>query len=229
MFSQVSVCPQGWGGVHPLPDRHLPGADTTPAQKPLPIRQTPPCKADPPRDTTLGRHPPTRQTPLADTPSPGRHPLGTHSPWANTLLPGRSPMGRHTLAEMATEANDTYPTGMHSCCRIFHFTCIIELSSISRSCLCLSSNLPRAGLGWWLRKVVRTLYLATNISIMYKTEKKIRKLRPIWERINVNKSDWQLDSWFYEVGITLLCIDHLFFTHLSSDWTTAFKSTCKYQ
>ena len=24
MFSQVSVCPQGGGGVHPLPGRHLP-------------------------------------------------------------------------------------------------------------------------------------------------------------------------------------------------------------
>ena len=62
--------------------------------------------------TPLGRHPagrhphgqtPSRQSPPVDSPGqtpPGQRPL---------------PLGRHTHPEMATAADGTHPTGMHSC------------------------------------------------------------------------------------------------------------------
>ena len=56
-----------------------------------------------------GIHPPNR-TPWADTPSLGRHPLPgqTPPPWADTPW-------ADTPQQMATAADSTHPTGMHSC------------------------------------------------------------------------------------------------------------------
>ena len=56
------------------------------------------------RHVPLGRHP-TGQTPPTQTPA-WAHPLGTH-------LPGHTP---YPLPhKMATAADGTHPTGMHSC------------------------------------------------------------------------------------------------------------------
>ena len=64
-------------------------------------RQTPPA----PKSS----HPPDPEAeyplyPEADTPPPG--PRGRHPP---------GPRSSHRTVEMATEAGDTHPTGMHSC------------------------------------------------------------------------------------------------------------------
>ena len=68
----------------------------------------------------MGRHP-TGQTPPRQTP-PGRHPLGRHlgrhpldrHPWADA--PGQTPPSPvHADIDMATAADGTHPTGMHSC------------------------------------------------------------------------------------------------------------------
>ena len=56
-----------------------------------------------PQGDVCGRHSPKQ------TPSPGRHPPGRHTPWVDT--PGRHP----PQSDMATEAGDMHPTGMHSC------------------------------------------------------------------------------------------------------------------
>ena len=63
-----------------------------------------------------GVHPP-EQTPLS------RHPLGKH-PQADTPLGGHPPRQANTPSrqtappEMATAADGTHPTGMHSCFRL---------------------------------------------------------------------------------------------------------------
>ena len=57
------------------------------------------------RSTPLGRHPQT-DTPL------GRHPLGRHPP--GQTPPGQTP---HP-PKMATAADSTHPTGMHSCIKL---------------------------------------------------------------------------------------------------------------
>ena len=69
--------------------------------------------------TPPGRHPPGRH-PQADTPR--QTPLDRH-PWTDTPILGRHPLplGRHPRADtppsqqMATAADGTLPTGMHSC------------------------------------------------------------------------------------------------------------------
>ena len=74
MFSQVSVCPQGRGGLHPPCQADTPcqedtppcQADTPPCQADTPARQTPPCQAGPP---------PLEMATAAD----GTHPTGIHA------------------------------------------------------------------------------------------------------------------------------------------------------
>ena len=58
------------------------------------------------RVCVCGRHPPG-QTP------PGKHPQ-VDTPEVDTLL-GRHPPWAHTPPQMATAADATRPTGMHSC------------------------------------------------------------------------------------------------------------------
>ena len=101
MFLHLSVSHSVHRGVYPSmhwgrrpPGRHIPactGADTPRGRHPLGRR----LQADTPRQT------PPKQTP------PGRHP------------PGRHPPGRHPHpGQMATAADGTHPTGMHSCLEI---------------------------------------------------------------------------------------------------------------
>ena len=87
-------------GQTPTPGQTHPQADTLPGQTP------------PGRHTPLGQTPPTRQT---HTP-PGRHTL--LSPWADTLPQAHIPSSPGT----ATAADDTHPTGMHSCVSCFFIT-----------------------------------------------------------------------------------------------------------
>ena len=72
------------------------------------------CGSHPPPDrhtpriyTPSGRHTPWADTPLGHTP-----PRQTH-PWAHT------PLDRHATPGMATAADGTHPTGMHSCNKVF--------------------------------------------------------------------------------------------------------------
>ena len=58
----------------------------------------------------LGRHPLGRHPLSADTSPLGRHPPSRHPPWADT-----------PPQQMATTAEGTHPTGMHSCFNYFHF------------------------------------------------------------------------------------------------------------
>ena len=79
----------------------------------------------PPVQTSLPlcRHPPGQTHPLCRNP-PGRPPgettPGRYTPWSTHPL-GRHPLGRHPLGrppplhQMATAADGTHPTGMHSC------------------------------------------------------------------------------------------------------------------
>ena len=91
------------------------------------------CGRHPQAETPLGRHPqadtPPRQTshPQADTPPPRQtpHPPRQTSPGQTTPQqpppPGRHSPGRHPPRqtsppqEMATAADGSHPTGMHSC------------------------------------------------------------------------------------------------------------------
>ena len=86
--------------------------------------------ADTPWQTPPWVDTPWANPPLADTPPLGRHCLGRHPPWQTPPL-GRHPLGRHPpgqtsparqtppwadIPPMATAADGTHPTGMHSCC-----------------------------------------------------------------------------------------------------------------
>ena len=51
---------------------------------------------------------------LGQTPPCPVH-AGIHTPPGRHTLPGRHPQGRHTHPPTATAADDTHPTGMHSC------------------------------------------------------------------------------------------------------------------
>ena len=64
-----------------------------------PPRQTPPLGRPP-----LGRHPHPRATPPGQTPT-----LNRHTPWTD------SPRQMPPPQQMATAADGTHPTGMHSC------------------------------------------------------------------------------------------------------------------
>ena len=98
-------------GIHP-PDRDTPG-QTPPGQTPLPWATTP-------RHTPPGTHPQAhtpRHTPpiWVHAPHLGTRPrqtlLWAHPPlWADT----HTPPGRPPPQEMATAADGTHPTGMHS-------------------------------------------------------------------------------------------------------------------
>ena len=61
------------------------------------------------------RHPPEQTPPRTRHPPRSRHPPGTrhHHPGAGT--PQRTPLGPGTPQQMATVADGTHPTGMHSC------------------------------------------------------------------------------------------------------------------
>ena len=65
----------------------------------------------------LGYTPPWADTPRADTPLPGQTP-----PLGQTLPPGRHPPGQTPpwaeTPEIATAADSTYLTGMHSCFQV---------------------------------------------------------------------------------------------------------------
>ena len=60
----------------------------------------------------LGRHPPRADAP-GRHPTSGRDPPDRHPP--SRHLSGIHPPGRHPLLLAATTADDTHPTGMHSC------------------------------------------------------------------------------------------------------------------
>ena len=98
-------------GIHPK-GRHTPWADhsqvdTPPSQTPpSPLGRHPQVDTHPGQTPPLGRNP----HPPGQTPSLGRHPLGRQHP-----RPSR-PLGRHpSPQQIATAADGTHPTGMHSC------------------------------------------------------------------------------------------------------------------
>ena len=128
MFLQASVCPQGGGvfclsaGTIPLEQTHPPLGADIPQQTPLPRADTTPKQTSPGADTTQSRHSPPEQTPpRADTPQ-SRHPpeqtpphLGADTPPKQTPPRADTPPEQTLLPDMATAADGTHPTGMHSC------------------------------------------------------------------------------------------------------------------
>ena len=98
MFSQLSISHPIHRGEGVPPGRH-PRADTHPW-------------ADTPKADTPWQTPPPRQTPPGQTHTPGQTPPGQ-------TPPGRHPPGRHSPRQTATAADDTHPTGMHSCSGFF--------------------------------------------------------------------------------------------------------------
>ena len=99
------------GTPHP-PSRHPLGADT-------PQEQTPPLGADTPWEQTPPEQtPPWEQTtPREQTPPRSRHPPGADTPREQTSPQEQTPPLEQTppSREMATAADGTHPTGMHSC------------------------------------------------------------------------------------------------------------------
>ena len=112
MFLQASVCPQG--GV---PDQvHPPGADAPHLPRAdAPRADTPPQSRHPQtRCASPGQvHPPGPGTPL---PGPGTPPQTRYTPQTR-CTPGTrcTPQDQVHPRDMATAADSTHPTGMHSC------------------------------------------------------------------------------------------------------------------
>ena len=75
-----------------------------------------------------GIHPPGRhQTPLlADTPHPGKHPPG-QTPPCPVHAGIHTPCPVHAGINMATAADGTHPTGMHSCHNFVYFKMFLKL------------------------------------------------------------------------------------------------------
>ena len=111
MFSQVSVCPRGgggvclWsrGGVCHTPQADTPGADTPLGRHPLPSA----CWDTPPTQCMLGYTP---------HPTPAQCMLGYTPPLPSACWDTQPPA--QCMLGYSQQAGGTHPTGMHSCCII---------------------------------------------------------------------------------------------------------------